>query len=176
MRIVPRSIQLWLLLALTGSLVACGSFSARADPPQVGAPAPAFELPLLAGGRVRLAEQRGRVVIVNFWATWCPPCVNEIPRLVRWHEQHQADGLEVLGVNALYRDSRPEVAAFAAEYRINYPVPVDEAGTVSAQWLAQQLPRSYVIDREGVVRFVRIGEITEADFEQEVLPLLRGGT
>ena len=172
MHIVPRTVRrAWLGVLLLG-LVACGGV-ARPAPPTVDAPAPAFALPALGGGEVRLADQQGQVVIVNFWATWCLPCVEETPRLVRWHTQHQADGLQVLGVDVLARDSRASVEAFAQKYQITYPVLLDAEGTVSNQWLAQQLPRSYVVDRQGVIRFARIGELTDDDWEQHIAPLLR---
>lgn len=125
---------------------------------------------------MRLSELRGRVVIVNFWATWCPPCENETPRLVAWYSQHQAAGLEVLGVDTLAQDSREAVEEFVATYAVPYPVPLDETGAIARQWQALQLPRSYVIDRAGVVRYVRIGELTERDFEAQVLPLLQSGS
>ena len=170
MRIVHRRLSLALALA---ALLGCAPFSNQAAPPVAGAMAPSFALPLLDGGAVELGDLKGKVVIVNFWATWCPPCLDETPRLQRWYEEYRVEGLIVLGVNTLFRDSLPEVLAFADEYRVTYPLPIDEEGNVSRQWMAQQLPRSYIIDREGIVRFVRIGELTEDDFAAHALPLLR---
>ena len=167
--IVPRIVRL--LLLMLPLLVACGS-NAPASP-ALGQPAPDITLPTLAGPTVRLADLKGRVVIVNFWATWCPPCENETPRLVGWYAQHRADGLEVLGVDKLVQDSRDAVAEFVAKYNVPYAVPVDQTGDVSRQWQALQLPRSYVIDRQGVVRYVRLGELTQRDFDTQVLPLLQ---
>lgn len=164
--IVPRLLPLLLLL-----ITACGP-RAAATTPALGVVAPDFALPTLAGPTVRLSELRGRVVIVNFWATWCPPCEQETPRLVAWYGQHRAAGLEVLGVDKLVQDSRAAVEEFAARYAVPYPLPLDQTGDVSRQWQALQLPRSYVIDRQGVVRYVRIGELTERDFEEQVRPLL----
>lgn len=158
-----------LLVALLLTLAACGGTPA---PPTIGAPAPDFALPTLDGGEARLAELRGQVVIVNFWASWCTPCENETPRLIDWYDQHHAAGLTVLGVNTLAQDSRAAVEAFAANYGMPYPVPLDETGDVAQQWLANQLPRSYVIDRAGVVRYMRLGELTERDFSEQIAPLL----
>lgn len=170
MHIVHRSIRTISLFCLL-VLAACSTSAAHS--PTVGAPAPALELPQLGGGSVSLDALRGQVVVVNFWATWCPPCVEETPRLVGWHEQYADQGLAVLGVDTLYQDSRDEVEKFATEYKVSYPVLLDEEGDMSKRWEARQLPRSYVIDRDGVVRYVRIGELTDADFEAQVLPLLQ---
>jgi cytochrome c biogenesis protein CcmG/thiol:disulfide interchange protein DsbE len=173
--IVQRIIRLMVLVGLLALLVGCASATSQPAPPAVGAAAPDFALPTLEGGTVRLGELQGRVVIVNFWASWCPPCVNETPRLVRWHEQYQAAGLAVVGVDTLYQDSRDAVEAFTEERQVSYPVLLDDVGKISQQWQARQLPRSYVIDRDGLVRFVRIGELTERDFTEQVLPLLQPG-
>jgi cytochrome c biogenesis protein CcmG, thiol:disulfide interchange protein DsbE len=172
-RIVQRILRLTLAMGLHLLLGACAASTSQQAQPIVGAAAPDFVLPTLSGETLRLSELQGRVVIVNFWATWCPPCLNETPRLVRWYEQHQAEGLAVLGVDTLYQDSRDAVEAFTREQQVSYPVLLDDVGEISRQWQARQLPRSYVIDRAGMVRFVRIGELTERDFEQQVLPLLR---
>ena len=160
------------LLLLACVLTGCSVSSQRSEPPTVGTVAPALTLPGLDGSMITLSDLRGSVVIVNFWATWCAPCVEETPRLVQWHEQYKADGLQVLGVNALVRDSRDKVEAFVQDYHVTYPVVVDSEGNVVAQWLAQQMPRSYVIDRAGVLRFARIGVLTEKDFQRHIQPLL----
>ncbi len=159
---------LWLIAAVV-LLTACA-----ADPPTtpaVGVVAPDFTLPALDGGEVALRDQRGKVVIVNFWATWCPPCENETPRLVEWRQRY-GDDLEILGVDTLYQDSRVAVEEFAARYAIPYPILLDESGDVAKQWEARFLPRSYVIDRGGVIRFVKLGELTDEDFAAQIAPLL----
>jgi peroxiredoxin len=161
-----------LVWGILAGVVACAPGQDQSAPPAVGAPAPDFTLPTLDGGTLRLAETRGQVVIVNFWASWCEPCVAETPRLVRWYGEHRGAGLLILGVDVLNRDSRADVEAFAIKNNVDYPVPLDEPGEVSARWRAQQLPRSYVLDRDGIVRFARIGELTDDDFEQAVRPLL----
>lgn len=166
--ILPRTAWLVVLCLLS----ACTTTSRSAEPPVVGAAAPTFALPQLDGTTVDLADLHGKVVIVNFWATWCAPCIEETPRLIQWREQHQAEGLEVLGVDALVRDSREAVEAFVQQYGVTYPIVLDEEGGIVAQWLAQQMPRSYVLDRDGVVRYVRIGGLTEKDFAQHIQPLL----
>lgn len=155
-------------LVLTG----CSPSGTQVTAPRVGEAAPPFTLPLLDGGKISLADQKGKVVIVNFWASWCGPCLAETPRLAEWYNKYHLDGLNILGINVLARDSRATVMSFVKDKQVAYPIPLDESGTVTAQWLAQQLPRSYVIDRDGVVRFVRIGELTDGDLTSQILPLL----
>ncbi len=170
MHIVHRKWYSALVLSLLLALTACGS---TAPPPvTLGTAAPPFTLPTLDDASVSLSQQQGKVVIVNFWATWCTPCVSETPRLVQWQAQHGAAGLQVLGVDTLFQDSRDAVAEFVKEYEVAYPILLDDTGAVAKQWAARQLPRSFVLDRSGLVRFIKIGELTEDDFQSEVLPLL----
>src|SRR5919199_978041 len=172
MCIVQRCIRFILVCLFIAAVSACSPLAARRASPSLGTAAPDFTLPKLDGGTVQLASQRGHVVIVNFWASWCGPCVSETPRLVQWYEQYRDSGLVVLGVDSLYLDARPSVVKFAQDSKVTYPILLDGEGTVSKQWRAQQLPRSYVVDRNGVVRFVRIGELTADDLTAQVLPLL----
>ncbi len=172
MGIVHRVIRICWLLSIAAVLAACTARPAAGVPPAPGAPAPPLVLPMLNGDAVHLSDFSGKVVLVNFWASWCAPCVNEMPRLQQWHEQYADDGLVVLGVNTLYLDSQEAVEAFLHDLDISYPMLVDQQGDVSRQWLAQSLPRSYVIDRQGMVRWTRLGEVTERDWEEQIAPLL----
>lgn len=173
MHIVQRMIRLMLLASLVIAVVGCAGSQGRTSAPTVGEPAPPLSLPTLDGAPIRLADMADRVVLVNFWASWCPPCAQETPRLVQWSQQYAKDGLVVLGVNTLFQDSQADVETFVRQYAVPYPVLLDETGDVTQQWRVQQLPRSYVIDGQGVVRFVKVGELTEHDFETQVTPLLR---
>ncbi len=175
LHIVRRRLRLSLLCGVILAASACAPFSARTIAPAAGAAAPDFTLPALDGRPVQLSSEQGHVVIVNFWASWCGPCAHETPRLVQWYEQHRGRGLVVLGVDSLYLDSRSSVDSFAKDNRVSYPILLDGEGSISKQWRAQQLPRSYVVDRGGVVRFMRIGELTADDLEAQVLPLLSQG-
>ncbi len=161
------------LLSIVLLACALGACSAEAPAaPTLGAPAPSLVLPARSGETVDLASLRGNVVLVNFWASWCEPCTREMPRFQQWHEQFERDGLTILGVNTLYQDQLPNVEAFLDARSISYPILMDEQGTTSRQWLVRNLPYSYVIDRRGDVTFLKLGEFTEQDFEQQVLPLV----
>ena len=169
MRTIHKRVRLLSLFCIAALCIACAGQTS----PTPGAAAPSLALPTLEGDRVRLADFQGKVVLVNFWASWCEPCVREMPRLQQWHEQYSDDGLVVLGVNTLYQDSQPEVEAFVQKLGVTYPMLLDAEGEQSRRWLAQPLPRSYIIDRQGVVRWTRLGEVTEDNFEAHIAPLLR---
>ena len=112
-------------------------------------PAPRLSLEALDGGRRDLAAMRGRVVVVNFWATWCPPCVEELPTLQRLWERAHVYGLDILAVNA---GERPEtIRAFlgALEPGIAFPVLLDRDGEAFRAWRVRGLPKTFVVDKRG---------------------------
>ncbi len=115
----------------------------------VGHTAPAFSRMDLAGRRVRLTSYRGKVVLLNFWATWCGPCLTEMPRFVEW--QRQMAGLQVVGVSM--DDEAAPVRAAYAKYKLNYPVVMGDAALGRLYDGVYGLPVTLVIDRAGVVRF-----------------------
>lgn len=165
-------VRLFPIMLLACALIGCASTPASTSP-TVGSPAPPLALPTLDGGQtVDLASLRDNVVLVNFWASWCEPCKREMPALQQWHEQHADQGLAVIGVDTLYQDDRAAAQLFVQTNNITYPILADEAGDTSRQWLIQGLPRTYVIDRDGVVRALKLGEFTQADFDAQVVPLL----
>jgi cytochrome c biogenesis protein CcmG, thiol:disulfide interchange protein DsbE len=133
-----------------------------------GAPAPALALADLAGRQVDLAQLRGNVVAVNFWATWCGPCQLEIPELARaWQENH-GRCFEILGVaEESARDDLEKASA-----RIPYPVLVDERGDVAAGWKVLGYPHTFIIDAEGKVRRMFQGAVRRDELLDAVKPLL----
>jgi peroxiredoxin len=118
--------------------------------------APEFHLKTLDGGSVSLAELRGKVVMVHFWATWCPPCVEEIPTLDRLHHSPMGKDFEMLAVN---EDEGGEgaVASFLQQNKLNLPVLVDTGSDVARRYGTYKLPETYIVDRQGVVRYKAIG-------------------
>lgn len=136
------------------------------------APAPAMALPRIDGGTATLAALRGRVVVVNIWATWCPPCVREMPSLQRVYERYGDQGLEVLAIAVDDRpgerqpDGRIEglVSEFVEEYGLTFPVAVDPTGNTEARFGTEYLPTTVLIDREG---WIRVREIGGRDWDQD---------
>ena len=107
-----------------------------------------FSVPTLDGGRVRLADFRGKAVLLNFWATWCPPCVTELPALERLHQRHLAQGFSVLAVS-LDTVGVAAVAAFVRERGLTFPVGLDPAWDVARAYGVRALPTTALLDRQG---------------------------
>lgn len=135
--------------------------------------APDFTLRTTAGGNLRLQEQRGRVVMVNFWATWCGPCKIEMPHLVRLYEKYRASGFQLLGVNI---DDDPRNAmAGATKLGITFPVLLDGDKRVAKLYDLSTMPTTLLIDRDGTLRHVHRGyrEGYELTYDQQVRELLK---
>jgi len=126
----------------------------------LGRYAPGFALPDLSGQSVSLSQWRGQIVLVNFWASWCQPCREEMPLLQATYEAYAQDGLVVLGVNM--GESAQRVAGFAEDLGLTFPVLVDESTTVGALYRVRGAPTTYFIDREGVIRQRYVGPLTPA--------------
>lgn len=135
--------------------------------------APAFSLPVLEGdGNISLAEFRGEVVYLTFWASWCTPCRTEMPHLSGLWQQYREQGLQIIGINV---DEDPEAARqFAREYGLEFPLVMDTDRAVSKLYRVAGYPSHYVLDRRGKVRFSALG-FTDTDAQavtQEVQTLL----
>jgi cytochrome c biogenesis protein CcmG, thiol:disulfide interchange protein DsbE len=168
-----RLVPFVLLLALA-ILAAEGWARLRAPrPPREGAGAPDFSLPAASGRTVSLEALRGRVVAVNFWATWCPPCKEEIPDFAAVYAAATAQGkcLEVLGV-AEDSGSREEIVKSAKELGINYPVLFDDDGKAGEAYRIQAYPRTFLVDARGKLRRTFEGAVSRRELEQALTPLL----
>jgi len=142
--------------------------------PRVGFTAPDFTLELLGGGQVSLSELRGQAVVVNLWASWCPPCRAEMPALQRVYEANRARGLEILAVNTTFQDTQAGAAAFVREFGLTFPIPLDRTGEVSRSYLLRALPTTFFIDRGGVIRKVVLGgPMSETTIQTTVEEVLR---
>lgn len=134
--------------------------------PKIGQPAPDFTLLNLEGKPVSLGDFRGSTILMNFWATWCPPCRKEFPELVRLYGANAGRGLVVLGVDL--QESPDIVRRFAAEFGATFPIAIDQKGDVGGQYRLLGLPTSLFIDEQGVLRAQHIGELTEEILERKL--------
>ena len=145
----------------------------RPAAPEVNRAAPDFQLRTLDGGTVRLSDLRGRPVVINFWATWCPPCREEMPLLVEAYERHRDEGLVILAVNV--RESEQQARSFAEEFGLRFPVALDLRGRAADRYRTYQFPESYFIDREGIIRSKAIGAMSAGDLAQRLAAILGPG-
>jgi peroxiredoxin len=135
--------------------------------------APDFTLRQVEGPNLRLAEQRGNVVMVNFWATWCGPCRVEMPHLNRLYEKYRSSGFTLLGVNI---DDDPAAArALAGKLGLKFPVLLDTDKRVVGAYDLNAMPATVLIDRDGRVRHLHRGyrEGVESTYEQQIRDLLK---
>jgi len=119
-------------------------------------PAPELGLPDLDGAMHTLAKHEGKVLIVNFWATWCPPCRAEMPSMQRAWEVVKDDGIVLLGVNMGEDEDR--IWTFTADYPVDFPLLLDRDGSVTERWPLKGLPTTFVVDGEGRLVYQAIGE------------------
>jgi peroxiredoxin len=165
-----------LLRCAAGAGLAAALGLAAADADATLAPAskaPDFTLPAIGGANLRLQEQRGRVVMVNFWATWCGPCRVEMPHLNRLYEKYRGSGFVLLGVNI---DEEPRKAAdLAAKLGLRFPVLWDADKKVSRLYDLTAMPSTVLIDRDGRVRYIHRGyrDGFEDTYEKQVRELLK---
>lgn len=126
-------------------------------------PAPGLYLNVLGGGDWRLEEQRGQVLLINVWATWCKPCRNEMPELARLHREYGPRGFSVVGVSTDPVRKEPEVRSMVEELELPFPILLDPDMETTHDWGVDGYPTSFVIDAEGGVRLRRDGIIYEHD-------------
>ncbi len=145
------------------------------DPaPQPNHRAPDFALRSLDGSVVRLSDLRGQVLLINVWATWCPPCRAEMPVIQAAYEQYADQGFTVLAVNL--REDPRLIAGFMNQYGLTFPTLLDHDGAVSAAYRATVLPSSFFVDRQGVIRAVYRGPMPRSVIAGTVEQLLQEGS
>ena len=143
------------LAVMLATTIVCVSVVSAAPPQLVGTPAPDFALRSLGEANVRLSEHLGEVVLINFWATWCGPCRQEMPILDELYAKYQRAGLVMLGINL--DEERDDAVEMAQTLRVTYPILFDERKDASRSYQVGTMPMTVLIDREGVVRYVSEG-------------------
>jgi cytochrome c biogenesis protein CcmG, thiol:disulfide interchange protein DsbE len=166
---------LQMALAAIAAVILINAPRALADS-TVGQPAPALVIEELNGSTFDLAAERGKVTIVNFWATWCQPCRKEMPALDAFYRRHHAEGLEMIGLSADRRHDRSEVIKVMQSF--SYPAAMLDDARSDGFDEPSALPVTYVIDKNGIVRtkFTPDKPLTDESLTDSVLPLLTGQT
>jgi thiol-disulfide isomerase/thioredoxin len=150
-----------LLSACSGVTSAAGS---RPTIVKIGDLAPEIDLKSMTGDQIVLSKLQGRPVVVNFWATWCGPCREEFPALVRMFKQYQDQGLVVVGVNFQDDNSDAGVLTFMRNTLVNFPIVRDIGERLGREYRVDGLPTSYFIDKSGIVRDIVVGGPMTDDF------------
>jgi peroxiredoxin len=173
-----RSKTVWLIVILALLAVAIAVINRRWAPaPKSTASlagesklAPDFTLTDLDGRKLRLSDYKGKVVLLDFWATWCGPCRTEIPHFVEMQNKYGAEGFQVVGVS-MDDDAKP-VREFSQQYKLNYPVAVGDDKLAELYGGVLGLPVNFIIDREGRIYAKHLGATSVSVFDQEVNDLL----
>ena len=154
------------LAILTLAFQACDSGTASSGRAELDKPAPDFTLKDLDGNTVRLSDFLGKVVFLNFWATWCPPCRNEMPDIEKVHWKYKDRDVVVLGIDL--RENASTVRPFVEDGGYTWTFLLDTTGEVGSMYSVSAIPTSYFVDRNGIIRAVVIGGMTGATMEAKL--------
>ena len=150
------------------------STAGRIPAPQTGFLAPDFELKTTTGDSIKLSDLRGQAVLVNLWATWCPPCRAEMKTLETVYNDYKDQGFTVLSVNMTSQDDPKAILPFVHERGLTYPILLDEAGAVAKDYQMKSLPSTFFINRDGTINEVVIGgPMSEALLRTRIEELLK---
>jgi peroxiredoxin len=163
-------IALFALLKSTGEASASTPVDRSVVPAAVNYPAPQLTLQNINSKTESLKDFRGQVLLVNNWATWCPPCKAEMPTLEKYYETHTAQGFNIIAIEG--GEGKDEVVQFVNSFKLKFSVWLDPDGAALSAFKNGNLPNSYVIDRTGKVRYAWTGEISLAMLEKFVTPLI----
>jgi cytochrome c biogenesis protein CcmG, thiol:disulfide interchange protein DsbE len=157
-----QRIILYILILIAGaSWIVLSADSTGTAPkisaPQAGFSAPDFTLHTPSGESYTLSELRGQAVLVNLWATWCPPCRAEMPTIEKLYQEYKNRGFIVLAVDMTYQDDPFAIGPFTQEHNLTFPILLDETGEVASAFQLRSLPSSYFINRAGTITEVVIG-------------------
>jgi peroxiredoxin len=167
--LVALGIVLFLWLTASALVPADDEFSTV--PVKVDYAAPELALEDMAGNNVSLRGYKGSVVLVNLWATWCPPCKEELPALQSFYEKHRSEGFVLVGIDQ--EETLEVVKPFVEEYGLTFPIWLDEDYLAERKFKTNSLPTSFVIDRNGQVRLMWVGGVSETFLEKYVTKLIK---
>ncbi|HLO32154.1 MAG TPA: TlpA disulfide reductase family protein [Anaerolineales bacterium] len=140
-------------------------------PVKVNFSAPKLTLNDIQGVSHSLVDYRGQIVLVNLWATWCPPCKEEMPTLQAFYDRHRSEGFEIIAIND--GDPTPDVLQFVKDYHLTFPIWLDPTYRATEQaFKTLNLPTSFVIDRNGTIQLMWVGGISRKMLDKHVAPLL----
>jgi cytochrome c biogenesis protein CcmG/thiol:disulfide interchange protein DsbE len=143
--------------------------------PRKGFLAPGFTLESNSGAKFSLEDQKGKVLLINFWTSWCPPCRAEMPAIQRVYTDYRGDGLVVIGINATDQDELTSVKSFIADKQLTFPILFDDDGEISRQYNLHSLPTSFFVDQNGIIQDVVIGgPMAEALLRSRIERMLEG--
>jgi thiol-disulfide isomerase/thioredoxin len=158
-------------LLLTDSYTFASNQDFSTVPVEVNYPAPELTLTTLEGEPVSLSDHLGKVVLVNLWATWCPPCREEMPALQAFYEKYKSDGFVLVAIDQ--GETALQVMPFVNEFELTFPVWLDTGNEAGRIFKTMSLPSSYVIDRNGQVRLMWIGGISKRNLEKFVPDIIK---
>ena len=179
-------LALWILLILGLAAVSIGIRLLIVDAPNApdpsavransiyrftsGDPAPDFTVRTLDGQTLSLKDIKGQIVMVNFWATWCPPCRSEMPDMERLYQERKDDGVQILAVNL--QEAPEPVSRFVEQYNLTFPIVMDTSGEMSQLFGVQSLPTSFFIDKEGKISGFHVGSLNKSAIERRIAQAL----
>lgn len=157
----------------TSALLTDPAAQGKTPAPHVGFPAPAFALDTLSGETIHLEDMAGKVVVLNFWASWCPPCKAEMAAFEALQQAYSGNEVVILAVNTTYQDDLSAATQFAADRGLTFPILIDADGQVSDTYQVLAMPSSFFIDRAGIIQQVIVGgPMSEALIQTQVQRLL----
>lgn len=150
--LITAGIWIWLSRVPADDISSSGIYA-----PRKGFFAPDFTLQTAEGETITLSDLRGKAVLINLWASWCPPCRAEMPAMQKVYEANAEEGFTVLAINTTYQDDPSIAIDFVKELGLSFPILMDQEGSVSQLYQSSALPTSFFVDREGIIQEVVVG-------------------
>lgn len=166
-----RMLFILAMAAIIGSLAVQGCIPPAPPPMEVGHPAPDFTLTDLEGNTVTLSDFRGKVVFINFWASWCPPCRAEMPEIEAVYQEYKDKGVVFISVNI--QEDESIVREFVQKGGYSWTFVIDTTGEVTKNYRVVTIPANFFLDKEGIIRAVKIGAVTKREIESRLAEAMK---